>query len=72
MKVNNCTICNHALVCPRHGTLGMEIPLNQKISDLAGCNVEGRVSYAVKLIEEGDVEGAKSELNELLEYIKGE
>jgi hypothetical protein len=46
--------------------------LSMIISDLAGCNIEGRVAYAVRLIEEGDAEGAKSELNELLEFIKEE
>jgi hypothetical protein len=46
--------------------------LNMIISDLAGCNIEGRISYAIKLIDANDTEGAKSELNELLEYIMGE
>jgi hypothetical protein len=50
----------------------METSLNTKISDLAGCNIEGRIAYAVRLLDEGDAEGAKSELNELLEFIKEE
>jgi len=46
--------------------------LSMIISDLAGCNIEGRIAYAVRLLDEGDAEGAKSELNELLEFIKEE
>ena len=50
----------------------MGISLNRKISDLVGCNIEGRIAYAIRLIKERDIEGAKSELNELLEFIKEE
>ena len=50
----------------------MKRSLNTKISDLVGCNIEGRIAYAVRLIEEGDIEVAKSELNTLLKFINGE
>jgi len=46
--------------------------LSRRISDLAGCNIEGRIAYSLRLIDERDVAGAKAELKELLEFIKEE
>jgi hypothetical protein len=46
--------------------------LNTIISNIVGCNIEGRIDCAMFFINQGDIEQAKSELNALLKFIKGE
>lgn len=46
--------------------------LNMIISDLVGCNIEGRIEYALRLIDCGDFPTAQFELNDLLKFIKEE
>ena len=43
--------------------------LNMIISDMTGCNIKGRIEYSLRLLDGGDISEAKSELNDLLDFI---
>ena len=50
----------------------MKVTLNEKISNIIGCNVQGRIEYALQLLENNYVSQAKRELKGILLFIKEE
>lgn len=48
----------------------MTSELNQQLNDLAGCNITGRIKYALRLLEGGDIKTTKRELKAFLKIVE--